>query len=111
LTLRSKKDLIDRFISQVNVGSDIQSSWREFMSDQKKMELEEIIEEERLDVPSAHLFMEQAFRDGELQIAGPALSRMLPPKSMFSASNEHGEQKLHVLTRLQTFFDRFFSIS
>jgi len=111
LTLRSKKDLIDRFISQVNVGPDIQSSWREFMSDQKKMELEEIIEEERLDVPSAHLFMEQAFRDGELQIAGPALSRMLPPKSMFSASNEHGEQKLRVLTRLQTFFDRFCSIS
>jgi type I restriction enzyme R subunit len=111
LTLRSKKDLIDRFISQVNVGSDIQSSWREFMSDQKKMELEEIIEEERLDVPSAHLFMDQAFRDGELEIAGPALSRMLPPKSMFSESNEHGEQKLRVLTRLQSFFERFASLA
>jgi type I restriction enzyme R subunit len=111
LTLRSKKDLIDQFIASMNVGSDVQSSWRDFMSDQKKIELEEIIQDERLDVPSAHLFMDQAFRDGELQIAGPALSRMLPPKSMFSESNEHGEQKLRVLTRLQKFFERFVSIS
>jgi type I restriction enzyme R subunit len=111
LTLRSKKDLIDQFIASVNAGSDVQSSWRDFMSDQKKIELEEIIQDERLDVPSAHLFMDQAFRDGELQIAGPALSRMLPPKSMFSESNDHGEQKLRVLTRLQKFFERFVSIS
>jgi len=36
------------------------------------------------------------------------LSSLLPPRSMFTPANEHGEQKRRVLDRLQIFFDRFF---
>jgi hypothetical protein len=55
-------------------------------------------------------FAEQAFRDGVVQGAGPALSRLLPARNMFSPGNEHGVQKRRVLARFQTFFDRFFIV-
>jgi type I restriction enzyme R subunit len=52
----------------------------------------------------------QAFSDGELQLAGPALTNMLPPKNMFTPENEHGQQKASVLAKLQEYFDRFFGL-
>jgi len=108
--LRSKKDLIDQFIEMVNVTANVESGWQEFMADQKKMELEGIIQEENLDVPATHIFMEQAFKDGELQVAGTAIGRMLPPVSMFSADNNYTEQKNRVLQKLQAYFERFFGL-
>lgn len=74
------------------------------------MELEQIIEDENLDVPATHIFVSQAFRDGQVQVAGPALSRMLPPRSMFSVNNEHGMQKQRVSELLQAFFVRYFGL-
>ena len=109
-SLRSKKDLIEKFVESVNVHSDIDESWKAFVDEQKAMELEQLIENENLDVPATHLFVSQAFRDGQVQLAGPALSKMLPPKSMFTASNDHGAQKQRLSTLLQAFFDRYFGL-
>ena len=93
-----------------NFESDVDDSWRKFIEEQKAMELEQIIEDENLDVPATHLFVSQAFRDGQVQVAGPALSKMMPPKSMFTADNDHGTQKLRVATLLQAFFERYFGL-
>ena len=109
-SLRSKKDLIEKFVESVNVHSDVEESWKTFIDEQKTMELEQLIENENLDVPATHLFVSQAFRDGQVQLAGPALSKMLPPKSMFTASNDHGAQKQRLSTLLQAFFDRYFGL-
>jgi type I restriction enzyme R subunit len=109
-SLRSKKDLIEKFVESLNVHSDVNESWKAFIDEQKVMELEQLIEDENLDVPATHLFVAQAFRDGQVQVAGPALSKMMPPKSMFTASNEHGIQKQRVATLLQAFFERYFGL-
>jgi type I restriction enzyme R subunit len=109
-SLRSKKDLIEKFVESLSVHSDVDESWKAFIHEQKIMELEQLIEDENLDVPATHLFVAQAFRDGQVQVAGPALSRMLPPRSMFTASNEHGVQKQRVATLLQAFFERYFGL-
>ena len=61
-SLRSKKDLIERFVASLNVESDVDESWKSFIEEQKAMELEQIIEDENLDVPATHLFVSQAFR-------------------------------------------------
>ena len=107
-SLRSKKDLIEAFVASLNTRSDVDSSWREFVDQAKFRELSVIIDEENLVPAATRAFVDQAFRDGVVQGAGPALSRLLPPRNMFSPTNEHGVQKRRVLARLQTFFDRFF---
>jgi type I restriction enzyme R subunit len=109
-SLRSKKDLIEKFVESLNVHSDVDDSWRAFIDEQKTIELEQLIEDEKLDIPATHLFVSQAFRDGQVQLAGPALSKMLPSKSMFTAGNDHGTQKQRVATLLQAFFERYFSL-
>lgn len=108
--LRSKRDLIENFVNSVNVNENLDQGWSDFIAERRSSELEQIIEDERLDAAATHLFIEQAFRDGQLITAGTAITRLLPPKSMFSANDEHGIQKNKVVELLQTFFDRFFSL-
>lgn len=77
---------------------------------ERKSELDSIIETENLDPVAAQKFVDRAFSDGQLQLAGPALTNMLPPKNMFSPENVHGLQKESVLSKLQTYSDRFFGL-
>jgi len=106
-SLRSKKDLIEQFVSSVNANTDIDKGWASFIMERKAAELEQIIEDEKLSVPAAHLYMEQAFREGQLQVTGTALTRVLPARNMFSAANEHTALKNRVLEKLQFFLERF----
>jgi type I restriction enzyme R subunit len=109
-TLRSKKDLIERFLSTIDNHSDIDKSWKLYIEQERGRELEAIIAAENLDPAAAQKYVAQAFRDGELQVAGPALTNMLPPKNMFTLDNVHGRQKESVLEKLQAYFDRFFGL-
>jgi type I restriction enzyme R subunit len=59
---------------------------------------------------ATQLFLEQASRDGQLTTAGTAITKLLPPKSMFTPADEHGNQKKKVVELLQNFFERFFSL-
>ena len=108
--LRSKRDLIENFVNSINVNENVDQGWATFIAERRSSELEQIIEDEKLDPAATHLYIEQAFRDGQLLTAGTAITRLLPPKSMFSPSDEHGTQKKKVVERLQMFFDRFFSL-
>ena len=108
--LRSKRDLIERFVASLNNLSDVEEGWRAFVDEQKKIELEQIILDENLDVPVTHTFMEQAFAEGQVQFFGTALTKLLPARNMFTPENEHGLQKARVMAKLQVFFDRFFGL-
>jgi type I restriction enzyme R subunit len=109
-SLRSKKDLIEKFLSTIDNHSDIDRSWKLYIEQERDRELETIITTENLDPVAAQKYVAQAFSDGELQLAGPALTNMLPPKNMFTPDNEHGQQKATVLSKLQNYFDRFFGL-
>jgi type I restriction enzyme R subunit len=110
LNLRSKRDLIEKFIESLNNESDIDSEWKTYIDEQKRIELLEIVESENLLEIETFSYIERAFRDGVLQFVGTALTKILPPRNMFSQGNEHGEQKQRVADRLQTYFDRFFTL-
>lgn len=111
LSLRSKKDLIERFIARVNVqdGVDVDEAWRQFVSEQRSQELEQIIEDERLEGAATRVFMDQAFRSGAIQTAGTGLARVMPATNIFSHGGEHELQRSRVLAKLQDFFNRFSS--
>lgn len=107
ISLRSKKDLIQKFVDDITVDTNVESYWTKFIADQKRMELEQIIEEERLETARAHVLMDQAFEVGELRLEGTAISRILPAVNMFAQDSEYGTQKKRVFDKLTAFFERF----
>jgi type I restriction enzyme R subunit len=106
-TLRSKKDLIERFIESINNDSDVEGQWKKFVDNAKSEELGKIIAEENLNPAETKEFIDKAFEDGELKSAGTAVTKLLPAKNMFSPSYEHSLQKSMVIEKLKAFFDRF----
>jgi type I restriction enzyme R subunit len=107
VTLRSKKDLIQKFVDSVTVETNVESSWQRFIAEQRAIELEQIIEDENLDTSRARVLMEQALKAGELRLEGTALSRILPAVNLFSPAGDYSQQKSRVFERLSKFFERF----
>ena len=106
-SLRSKKDLIEKFIESINNDSDVEGQWKKFVEEAKTEELGKIITEEDLNPQETIAFINKALADGELKSAGTAVTKLLPAKNMFSPSYEHSLQKSLVIEKLKAFFERF----
>jgi type I restriction enzyme R subunit len=109
--LRNKKELIEQFISTINADSSVDDDWQSFVNSKKIEELDQIISEENLDRNETYRFIENAFRDGVIQSSGGAITKVLPPISMFTPTNERGKKREAVLDKLASFFNKFFDIS
>jgi len=109
--LRNKKDLINEFIASLDVHSVIDEDWQKHVEQKKLEELEQIIKDEKLDHDETYKFVENAFRDGNVAITGTAITKVLPPVSRFSPTGERTQKRETVLTKLTSFFERFFDIS
>jgi type I restriction enzyme R subunit len=109
--LRNKKDLINAFITTLDVHSVVDDEWHKFVDEKKIQELDQIIESESLDREATYKFIRNAFRDGSVPITGTAISKILPPVSRFSPTGERTQKRESVLTKLSGFFERFFDIS
>lgn len=109
IELRSKKDLIEDFIAQINTSTDIQKDWREYIQKKKIEELESITKELKLKPEETKLFMENSFRDGALRTTGTDIDKILPPVSRFGGGNR-SEVKKNVTARLLEFFERYFMV-
>ncbi len=109
--LRNKKDLINQFITSLDVHSIVDEDWQKFVEEKKVQELEQIIETENLDPEATYKFIKNAFRDGNVPTTGTAISKVLPPVSRFSPTGERSQKRETVLNRLTKFFERFFDIS
>jgi len=111
LELRNKKDLINQFITSLDIHSIVDDDWQKFVEKKKIEELEQIIENENLDHDAAYTFIKNAFRDGSVATTGTAITKVLPPVSRFSPTGERSKKRESVLTKLTNFFERFFDIS
>jgi len=109
--LRNKKELINQFITSLDVGANIDEDWQKFVNKRKIEELEQIIKDENLNRDAAYSFVNNAFRDGNIATTGTAITKVLPPVSRFSKTGERTQKRESVLSRLTQFFERFFDIS
>lgn len=109
--LRNKKDLINQFITSLDVHSVVDEDWRKFVDQKKIEELEQIIANEDLDRDATYQFVRNAFRDGSVPAAGTAISKVLPPVSRFSPTGERTKKRESVIDKLTNFFEKFFDIS
>lgn len=109
LQLRSKKELIESFISSVNAGTDVDRGWREYVQRRKSEDLNEIIESEHLKPEETEKFIESSFRDGQVRTTGTDIDKILPPMSRFGGGNRQ-EKKRTVIEKIQSFFERYFGL-
>lgn len=109
LQLRSKKELIESFISSVNAGTDVDRGWREYVERRKAEDLNEIIESEHLKPEETEKFIESSFRDGQVRTTGTDIDKILPPMSRFGGGNRQ-EKKRSVIEKIQSFFERYFGL-
>ena len=111
IKLRNKKDLINQFITSLDVHSSVDGEWQNFVDKKKIEELEQIITNENLDHDETYKFVKNSFRDGSVATTGTAVAKILPPVSRFSPTGERTKKRESVLSKLVSFFEKFFDIS
>ena len=109
--LRNKKDLINQFITSLDIHSVVDDDWQKFVDKKKIEELDKIIDNEGLDHDATYAFVRNSFRDGSVATTGTAITKILPPVSRFSPTGERTQKRESVLSKLTSFFERFFDIS
>ena len=109
-SLRSKKDLIDKFVDSVSTKSDIGSAWINFVEAKMCEDLDRIIRDESLHSSEAKTFVKNAFRDGVIPKTGTAITKILPPTAIFGQNNNYAIKKQAVLNKLERFFERFYGL-
>lgn len=108
--LRSKKALIEGFIAQMTVKTDVDKDWIDFVKKQKAHDLGTIINEEKLKRDETIKFIENSFRDGEIKTTGTDLDKILPPISRFSANGNRMLKKRVVVEKLNLFLEKYFGL-
>lgn len=108
--LRSKKELIETFIANVNEMDDVFDDWRTFVMEQKEKEIDVIITEENLKADETKKFVDNAFRDGELKTTGVGIDSLLPPMRRFGGNSNRAEKKQTVIEKLKAFFEKYFGV-
>lgn len=110
IALRSKKALIESFIEQMTVKTEVENDWYKFVEKQKVMDLDVIITDEKLKPEETKKFMTNAFRDGEIKTTGIDIDKILPAVSRFSKVDNRAEKKATVIEKLKAFFDKYMGL-
>ena len=108
IELRSKKDLIEGFIEQVNTSTQVDDDWHTFVVEQKEKDLSAIIEDESLKPTETRKFVVGSFRDGALKTTGTDIDKILPPVSRFSGGR--AVKKQGVIEKLMAFFEKYLGL-
>ena len=109
MQLRSKKELIEAFISHVNVDTQVTTDWRRFVLEQEENDLTEIITTEKLKSEETRKFVANAFRDGALKTTGTEIDKLMPPVSRFGGGGR-AQKKQGVIEKLKAFFEKYFGL-
>lgn len=104
LQLRSKRELIEHFIANINAETNVSSDWQKFVRQQRKNDMENLIHEEKLKPEETRKYIEVAFRDGALKTTGIDMDRIMPPVSRFGGGGKRDQKKQTVIEKLKVFF-------
>lgn len=110
LQLRSKKELIENFINTINTDSNINDDWQEFVKEQKKIDIQTLIGEEKLKPEETIKFVDNAFRDGILKTTGTDLDKIMPPVSRFGGGGSRDKKKQKVIEKLKKLFEKYYGL-
>ncbi|HJJ53457.1 MAG TPA: hypothetical protein O0X66_03030, partial [Methanocorpusculum sp.] len=109
LELRSKQELIQKFISTINSETQVQRDWRLFVKQEETADLEKLIEEENLHAEDTKKYIVNAFRDGHIKTTGTDLDKLMPPISRFGGGSRSAKKQI-VIDKLTGFFEKYFGL-
>ena len=109
IELRSKKDLIENFIKQVNAATHVDDDWQKFVVEQKENDLAAIIEAENLKQEETRKFVANSFRDGEMKTIGTDIDKILPPVSRFFGGGRTAKKQI-IIEKLMAFFEKYLGL-
>jgi type I restriction enzyme R subunit len=110
IELRSKKELILRFIEQVNVSTHVDVDWQRFVQERKEEDLTALITNEKLKDEETRRFIKIAFRDSILKTTGTDIDRILPAVSRFSGDSNRTVKKQGIIDKLKKFFEKYLGL-
>lgn len=105
--LRSKKALIETFISGINDMDDVMIEWQNFIVTQREKDLCTLIKEEKLKPEETRKFIENCFREGEVKTTGTDIDKILPPVSRFGGDGARAKKKKTVIYKLREYFEKY----
>ena len=109
MQLRSKKELIESFVSSVSAETNVEQGWQDYVRRQKAEDLQELIETENLKPEETEKFIESSFKEGQVRTTGTDIDKILPPMSRFGGGNRQQKKKT-VIEKLQAFFEKYFGL-
>ncbi len=93
--LRSKLELINKFIAELSNKGYSPEDWNEFMEEERRQALERIISRERLDEERTRLLIEEALASGGyINTQGPDIAALLPPLPIFGGAREQAIRRV-----------------
>lgn len=109
--MRDKRDLIEQFIERMTPeeGKDVGAEWEQYIDEEKRKQLDAIIDEENLKPKETETFIKRAFADGYVTETGTGIAKILPPSNPFLP--ESGKKKQTVLEKLKAYLQRFLGTS
>lgn len=103
LKLRSKKKLIEDFIHQVNVDTNVKDDWRTFVIEQEEKDLKAIIDEEKLKPEETRKFIDNSYREGEIKTFGTDIVKIMPPTPLFGKkAGDNAGKKQRVIGKIKS---------
>lgn len=110
IELRSKKELIEGFVANLNMSSaSVTEDWKSYVAERKEEDLTALIEQEGLRPEETRHFLEHAFRDGEFRTGGPELQNLMPRRSLFDDDNDARTNS--IIDKIKLFFERYLGLS
>jgi len=105
--MRDKRELIEKFIERMTPekGKDVGTEWERYIEQEKKEQLDAIIEEEHLKPQETEAFVQRAFVEGYIRETGTGIAKILPPTNPFLP--ESGEKKQTVIEKLKAYLKKF----
>ncbi|MDO7253366.1 type I restriction endonuclease subunit R [Helicobacter cappadocius] len=98
--LRSKEELLEKFITSLNFASDIPRDWSSFTKKEYEQELEELINKEGLRPEATKKFLIESLSNGEVKETGTEITEILPKVSIFKGRNKIKKEIAEKLRRL-----------
>jgi len=108
LELRSKKELIENFISTINTATDVNRDWKTFVKEQQKLDFDKLVAEENLKPEETRQYLSNAFRDGQIKTSGTDIDNLMPPVSRFGGGR--AKKKDTVIEKLKAFFEKYYGL-
>lgn len=108
IELRSKKELIEKFIHRINLQLGDSDDWASFIEQQKEEDLSKLIVSENLNEEYAKRFLYQSLKDGNIKTTGTDVDKILPPIPRFRGNRD--EIKARIIELLLSYFEKYSGI-